>query len=409
MSSTIPSLQAGANPNQALPIPQLGGLTAMAGILINDVAIDPDTGDAYFSDSPNCREDSAAHRLRSDQCFLSPDSTYSGIMKVTMGSLGLANATVSVWYSTGAPGALCPFGYGQNSSFGPIINGNGISIFKNPSTGAKTLVMVFSNMNGFWFLPGSPPQHNAVKIGIDSFGSPVWNEPNSKMLLNRIGMDGARFLNPQRPGDLYISSFQFNAFFINWATPIDPKVAVQVVQFSAGQLSPNASVFPAGLTVSPPPNTPTLKYCSPSAGPIVPLSAVAAAAPPAFGGPGVQVPSQSNLQIKLYNSPDCNPLTTYSTASDPAALNLQTGTTNPINVPYQSNACNNYIQNGNTRSFKMRCLAGEMSNGIYGAQTYLFSDFTNNAACMADASFSVNPLSTGQATDGSVSLMVPGT
>ena len=29
----------------------------MAGILINDVAIDPDTGDAYFSDSPNCRED----------------------------------------------------------------------------------------------------------------------------------------------------------------------------------------------------------------------------------------------------------------------------------------------------------------------------------------------------------------
>jgi hypothetical protein len=40
-----------------------------AGILINDVAIDADNGDAYFSDSPNCREDSAAHRLRSDQCF----------------------------------------------------------------------------------------------------------------------------------------------------------------------------------------------------------------------------------------------------------------------------------------------------------------------------------------------------
>jgi hypothetical protein len=27
-----------------------------AGMMINDVAIDPDTGDAYFTDSYNCRE-----------------------------------------------------------------------------------------------------------------------------------------------------------------------------------------------------------------------------------------------------------------------------------------------------------------------------------------------------------------
>ena len=30
-----------------------------AGMLINDVAIDPDNGDAFFSDSLNCREDAA--------------------------------------------------------------------------------------------------------------------------------------------------------------------------------------------------------------------------------------------------------------------------------------------------------------------------------------------------------------
>ena len=388
MSSNISSLQNGSNPTF---IP-LFGANINAGILINDVAIDPDNGDAYFSDSPNCREDSAAHCLRSDLCFLSPDSTYSGILKVQMpapnSGLGPANATVSVWFSTLERGALCPFGYGQNSSYGPVINGNGLSIYKNSSTSAKTLVMVFSNMNGFWYTaPG--PQHNAVKIGISAVdGSAVWGGDASKMLLNRIGMDGARFLNPLRPFDLYISQFQFNAYFINFATQVDPKVAVQVVQFTGDQLNVNTSVPAGGPT--------TLKYCSPSAGPIVPVPTVASQG----------APLQSNLQIKLYDSLDCNPAKPYSTASDPAALKLAA---NPINIPYQSNACNNYIQNGNTRSFKMRCLAGEMSNGIYGAQTYLFSDFTNNAACMADASFSVNPLSTGQATDGSVSLMVPGT
>jgi hypothetical protein len=394
MSSTIPSLQAGANPNQALPIPQLGGQTAMAGILINDVTVDPDTGDAYFSDSPNCREDSAAHRLRSDQCFLSPDSTYSGIMKVTMptNGAGPANATVSVWYWTAEKGALCPLGYGQNSTNGPIIQGNGLSIYKNPSTGAKTLVMVFSLLNSFWNFYGqsqSGPQWNAVKIGIDGNGSPVWNEPNSKMLLNRIGMDGARFLNPMRPGDLYISSFQFNAPYFNWASSLDAKVAVQVVQFSAAQLSPNASVPSGGPT--------TLKYCNPSAGQsqIVPSVTLPA------------VPSQSNLQIKLYNSVDCNPTKPpYPTASDPANLGLLT--TNPIVIPYQSNACNNYNRFGSTSSssFKMRCLAGEMANGIYGAQTYLFKDFPSTAACVADSLSNPNPLNTGGSMIGN---MVAGT
>ena len=69
MSPTILSLQNGAN-TTTIRYPNLPGVVnAMAGILINDVAIDPDNGDAYFSDSPNCREDSAAHRLHSDQCF----------------------------------------------------------------------------------------------------------------------------------------------------------------------------------------------------------------------------------------------------------------------------------------------------------------------------------------------------
>ena len=294
---------------------------------------------------------------------------------------------VSVWFFTAPGGALCPFGYGQTTPTGPIISGNGLSIYKNPSTGAKTLVLVLSFMN----LPGA--QHNAVKIGInnDPSRTAFFNPQTSLMYLNKIGMDGARFLNPLRPADLYISGFQANAPFINYASALDAKVAVQVVQFSAAQLNVNNTVPVGGPT--------TLKYCNPSAGQsqIVP-SATLPTLP--------QVPSQSNLQIKLYNSPDCNPLTTYSTVSDPAALNLQAGTTNPINIPYQSNACNNYMQNGNTRSFKMRCLAGEMSNGIYGAQTYLFSDFTNNAACMADASSNPNPLNTFGSTTGN---MMPGT
>jgi hypothetical protein len=55
MSPLVSALTNGANPAN-IAFPQLGGVTVRAGILINDVAIDPDTGDAYFSDSPNCRE-----------------------------------------------------------------------------------------------------------------------------------------------------------------------------------------------------------------------------------------------------------------------------------------------------------------------------------------------------------------
>jgi sugar lactone lactonase YvrE len=48
-----PDIGRGSNPDTTL---YFGFLNARAGILINDVAIDPDTGDAYFTDSPNCRE-----------------------------------------------------------------------------------------------------------------------------------------------------------------------------------------------------------------------------------------------------------------------------------------------------------------------------------------------------------------
>ncbi len=63
MSSLLSGLTNGANLAN-IAFPQLGGVSVRAGILINDVAIDPDTGDAYFSDSPNCREASAVPCLR---------------------------------------------------------------------------------------------------------------------------------------------------------------------------------------------------------------------------------------------------------------------------------------------------------------------------------------------------------
>jgi hypothetical protein len=272
-----------------------------------------------------------------------------------------------VWYFTQVFGDLCPFGYGQvgvppNGS--PTINGNGLSIYKNPSNGVKTLVLVFSAMNAI-----GATTHNAVKIGINSDGSPFYSPTTSRMFLNPIGMDGARFLNPARPGDLYISNFQFNAPFIRYQQTVDAKVAVQVVQFTPSQLNVNTSIS------SP---IDTLKFCSPSAGPIRPLADLATA------------PLQSNLVIKLFNSLNCDPLTTYSTASDPAALNLAPGLTNPINIPHTSNACNNYRNGATLRSFKMRCLgSGQMSNGIYGSQAYLFSDFASNAACSTDGT---NPI-----------------
>jgi hypothetical protein len=289
-------------------------------------------------------------------------------------------------YFTAAQGVLCPFGYGQGGpgTNGPIIQGNGIAIFKNPANGVKTLVLSFSATNG---APISFP--NAIKFGINTDGSALYNPTTSPMFLNALGMDGARFLNPARPGDLYISSFQFNAPFIQFATDADAKVAVQVVQFTAAQLNVNVAVpLPAAGGV------PTLKYCSPSAGPMVDKAVVAAG----------QAPLQSSLQIKLYNSADCNPATTYSTVSDPAALNLASGVTNPISIPYTTNACNNYMSGSSTpRSFKMLCLAGQASNGIYGATTYIFKDYASSASCAADSP--TVPINTG----GAFTNLVAGT
>jgi hypothetical protein len=67
-----------------------------AGMFINDVAVDPDTGDAYFTDSFNCREPLQVFGMRVGP---SPYVCCSGIMKVKMGSEGLRDATTSTWYS----------------------------------------------------------------------------------------------------------------------------------------------------------------------------------------------------------------------------------------------------------------------------------------------------------------------
>ena len=64
MSSNLTGLKNGSNPN-FIPIFDPSN-PLNAGILINDVAVDPDTGDAYFSDSPNCRENSACDCLSRD-------------------------------------------------------------------------------------------------------------------------------------------------------------------------------------------------------------------------------------------------------------------------------------------------------------------------------------------------------
>ena len=114
--------------------------------------------------------------------------------------------------------------------------------------------MVFSTMNDKKSLITT---HNAVKIGINpADGNPIFSAANSPMILNRIGMDGARFLNPFRPSDLYISSFEFNAAQIRLSTPIDAKVGVQVVQFTPEQLSMDVAVDTSQLR--------TLKYPAPS-------------------------------------------------------------------------------------------------------------------------------------------------
>lgn len=274
--------------------------------------------------------------------------------------------------STPENGPLCPFGYGQQSTSGPfsggtIIYGNGISVFKHPITGAKTVIVVFSSLNDFK-VPATT--HNAIKIGIQANGDPVFNPSTSPMRLNTVGMDGARFLNPARPADLYISSFQFNAPNIRFANPVDAKVGVQVVQFTPDQLLVDTAV---------PAMVPVKKYCSPSSGPIVPVADLATTT---FSSP---------LRIKLYNSDDCMPSTVYPTASDPAALGLASSASDPtgIPIPFTRNACNRYTFGGNPRAFKLRCLAGEGSNGIFGSSGYLFKDYTDDTACTNDG---VNPL-----------------
>jgi hypothetical protein len=311
-----------------------------------------------------------------------------GILKVPGTIVG---ATPSVWYehssaftvlptpqclarySTQAQGDMCPNGYGQvgrsvpGPTFGaPGINGNGLSIYINPRTKAKTLVVVFSDMNA------NSNQHNALKIGIDlNTGAPIVNQQipaNSRLFLNRLGYDGARFLNPNRPQDLYITNFAWNFRFIQWATPIDPKVGIQVVQFSEDDLD----VTKAARSLT---NIPTLKYCAPSAGPIVDLGIVAAGT----------APTQSSLSIKLFNSADCNPLSSYPSSSDPAVLNLSPtaiGSNGVITIDHTSNACNQYRANTtNTRYFQMRCMAGEQSNGYYVNRKYTFTEFATLASC----------------------------
>jgi len=315
-----------------------------AGMLINDVAVDPDNGDAFFSDSLNCR-----------------------ILKVN----GTLDAQPFVWFFTANKGALCPFGYGQRVNEGgnpwngaTVIYGNGLDIYKNPRTGAKTIVMILGGMSD----NRAGNTHNAVKIGIAANGDPIFDEVKSKITMNRFSMDVARFLNPFRPTDLYISQIQFNNGAINYNNPIDTKIGFQVVEFAPDQLSMDSAVdFTQVRSIK--------KYCSPAAGPIVGPSEAKGSAGANSGW--FRDSSSATMQIKLYNSLDCNPSTLYSTTSDPAGLALASGVTNPISVP-MSYACNNY---GTNRAFKMRCLASEGSNGIFGSTQYQFVDYADRTAC----------------------------
>jgi hypothetical protein len=145
---------------------------------------------------------------------------------------------------------------------------------------------------------------------------------------------------------------------------------VQVVQFTPDQLLVGTAL---------PVTLPLKKYCSPSSGPIVPVTDLATAT---FSSP---------LRIKLFNSADCNPSTVYPTASDPAALGLAPLANDPtgIPIPFTRNACNRYTFGGSNRAFKLRCLAGEGSHGIFGSSGYLFKEYENDATCTNDG---VNPL-----------------
>jgi hypothetical protein len=191
--------------------------------------------------------------------------------------------------------------------------------------------------------------HNALKIGISNTGSPIYDETNSKLFINRLGFDGARFLNPDRPGDLYISTFGFNVNFIKYSSRVDPKVGVQIVQFTPDQLDATSAVPPTTIF-------PTTKYCSLSAGPLTDLPSVELGTASA----------QSALTLKIYNSADCNPSTSERV----------------IAVPFTSNACNMYSTRASaSRYFKIRCLSGEAYNGIHAANKYFFQDFASQSAC----------------------------
>jgi hypothetical protein len=272
-------------------------------------------------------------------------------------------------FFTASGGALCPFGYGQRATDGPfvgatIVYGNGLDIYKNPRTGAKTIVMILGAMNDK--RAGNSP--NIFKIGINRNGDPIFDAVNSLVTSNRFSMDVARFLNPYRPTDLYISQIQFNNAAMQYSNSIDPKLGFQVVQFTPDQLNMDTKVDMSQLR--------TLKYCSSSAGPIAPQQSEVSQ--------WLQDGSSSNLQIKLYNSADCNPSTIYSAASDPAGLGLASGITNPISVP-MSGACNTYASGA--RAFKMRCLSSEGSNGIFGSSQYQFVDYPTASNCPTNGNF----------------------
>lgn len=259
---------------------------------------------------------------------------------------------------------LCPFGFGQRgwasaSQFAPVISGNGLSMYKNPTNGQKTLVVTFSAMNSVNSV------HNALKIGISiaagNLGAPLYTPASAKLFLNRIGMDGARFLNPDRPGDLYISNFQFNANFIAFSNQNDAKIGVQVIQFTPDQLD-------ASIAVDPSTTFTTVKYCPPSAGPFVSLDDVK----------NNRATSLRDMTIKVYNAADCSPT---------APLDRT------ITIPHTRNACNRYNENATSaRFFKIRCNAGEQYNSIRAANKYFFKDYQSEAACMNDG---IDPIGSG--------------
>jgi hypothetical protein len=160
-----------------------------------------------------------------------------------------------------------------------------------------------------------------------------------------------------------------------YGSRVDPKVGVQIVQFTAEQLDaasavPRTTVFP------------TSKYCSLSAGQLSDLSSVAAGSVPAF--------SPSTMMLKIYNSADCNPATSERF----------------IAVPFTANACNMYSAAASSRYFKIRCLSGEGFNGIHASTKYFFQDYSSLSAC--DASSPAEPITSTSGVNATVALLSSG-